>query len=175
MISRVIGTLLLFALLWVVVAIYTSLVALQGHVDDAWQEIEQQLERRRDIVPDLLVTMRHLAATEWNTVEAVAFAHAIAVAAETPGERFQSDDELSAALEELFATGEAHPEVASNQKFIQIRALFRDSDAKLASARDEYDRAVLKYNNGIQTFPGNILAGVFQFKERSDLATLLAQ
>ena len=175
MLFRVICTLIAIGLLWSVAAVYSSLVTLQNRVDRAWQEIERQLERRRDIVPDLLVTMRHLAATDWDAVEAVAFAHAIAVAADTPSEKFQSDDELSTALEDLFATGEAHPEVSSNQKFIQIRALFRDSNKKLADARQEYDRCVLKYNNGIQTFPGSFFAGFFQFKERSDLAALLSR
>ena len=174
MVLRIVGTLAAFGILWLIAAIYSSLVTLQSHVDNAWQEIELQLQRRKEVVPDLMVTMKNLAATDWETVESVAFAHAIAVAAETPREKFQADAELAEALVRLFAAAEAYPEVGSNPKFSQFQELISRSDAKLATAREEYDRAVLKYNNGIQTFPGNILAGVFQFKERSDLAALLA-
>ena len=175
MILRVIGTLLLFALLWVVAAIYSNLVTLQSHVDDAWQDIVRLLERRKALVPDLMVIMKNLSAADWEAVEAVAFAHAIAVAAESPREKFQSDAELAQALENLFKTAGTRPEIASNQKYVQIATIYRDTNEKLSAALEEYDLHVLKYNNGIQTFPGNICASVFQFKERSGLDALLSE
>lgn len=175
MVYRIIGIVILFAIIWAIAGVYNNLVELRSHVDDALHHIRVLLQRRRDLVPDLLVTMKSLAIEEWSAVEAVAFAHGIAVAAETPAEMMQADADLSKALEHLFDEVEDHPEIVSNTTFSHLKKLFEESNRQLQVACEEYDQCVLKYNNGIQTFPGNIFARIFQFKEHEGLDAIKAQ
>lgn len=169
MISRIIGLIVILAIIWAVIGVYNNLVELRSHVDDALRQIYTLLRRRKDLVPDLLVNTKNLAIEDWTAVEEVAFAHGIAVAAETPAEAMQADADLADALERLFAAADEIPEVANNENFVHLRSLFESTDRKLKSACEEYEECVETYNEGIKKFPNSILASLFQFKEHEGL------
>lgn len=174
MIFRIFGIIILLAILWAIVGVYNNLVSLRSRVDDALRRIYTLLRRRKDLVPDLLVIAKSLDIDEWDAVEDVAFAHGIAVAADTPAQAMQADADLARALDNLFEITEKNPSVASSENFTRLKDLFKKSNRELENACKEYDECVLAYNSGIQKFPSRIFAGVFQFKEHEGLDALMA-
>jgi LemA protein len=148
---------------------YNSLVKARNRVDNAWSQIDVQLKRRYDLIPNLVETVKGYAAHERQTLEAVTQARANAINAQQQGtvaEQAQAENVLSGALKSLFAVAEAYPDLKANQNFLQLQEELTSTEDRIAYARQFYNDSVLNYNNAIQTFPRNTLAGMFNFDKR---------
>ena len=163
----IIGVLVLVLL--IVVVIYNSLIRSRNRVDNAWSQIDVQLRRRYDLIPNLVETVKGYAAHERQTLEAVTSARANAMDAQqrgTVGQQAQAENALTGALKSLFAVSEAYPDLKANQNFLQLQEELTSTEDRIAYARQFYNDSVLNYNNSIQVFPNNILAGMFNFDKR---------
>ena len=145
---------------------FNGLVKRRNQVDNAWSQIDVQLKRRHDLIPNLVETVKGYAAHERGTFEAVTNARANAINAQTPQAQAQAENALSGALKSLFAVAEAYPDLKANQNFLQLQEELTSTEDRIAYARQFYNDSVLNYNNSIQVFPKNILAGMFNFKGR---------
>jgi LemA protein len=145
---------------------YNGLVKRRNQVDNAWSQIDVQLKRRHDLIPNLVETVKGYAAHERGTFEAVTQARANAINAQTPAQQAQAENVLSGALKSLFAVSEAYPDLKANQNFLQLQEELTSTEDRIAYARQFYNDSVLGYNNAIQVFPGNVLAGMFNFTKR---------
>jgi LemA protein len=151
--------------LWAV-AIYNRLVRTRNRVDNSWAQIEVQLKRRHDLIPNLVETVKGYAAHERGTFEAVTEARTAAQRAQGPAQAGQAEGILSQALGRLFAVAEAYPELKANQNFLELQSQLADTEDKIAVSRQVYNDTVLTYNNAIQTFPAVVLANSFGFTQR---------
>ena len=145
---------------------YNGLVKRRNQVDNAWSQIDVQLKRRHDLIPNLVETVKGYAAHERGTFEAVTQARANAINAQTPADQAQAENVLSGALKSLFAVAEAYPELKANQNFLSLQEELSATEGRVAYARQFYNDAVLTYNTGIQKFPASIIAGRMGFKPR---------
>ena len=148
------------------VVLYNRFVRLRNRVDNAWAQIEVQLKRRWDLIPNLVETVKGYAAHERGTFEAVTEARTSAQRAQTPAESAQAEGLLTQALGRLFAVAEAYPELQADENFRQLQGTLEETENKVAVSRQIYNDTVLTYNNAIQTFPGVLLAGPFGFAQR---------
>jgi len=162
----VVTLLLAVAVLGWIVATFNGLVRRRNAVANAWSQIDVQLGRRYDLVPNLVETVRGYATHEHRTFEAVTAARAAAVAARGPAEQAKAEDALSATLRSLFAVSEAYPQLQASRNFADLQAELSDTENRIAYARQYYNDAVLTYNNGVQTVPTNLVAGVGGFTPR---------
>jgi LemA protein len=166
----VIWVLVVIALIVVVglllVALYNRLVSQRNRVDNAWAQVEVQLKRRWDLIPNLVETVKGYAAHERGTFEAVTQARANAQKASNPAEAAQAEGILGAALGRLFAVAEAYPELQADENFRQLQTELSETENRVAVSRQVYNDTVLTYNNTVQTFPGLVLAGPFGFTIR---------
>jgi len=158
-----------------VIGLYNRFVRLRNRVDNAWAQIEVQLKRRWDLIPNLVETVKGYAAHERGTFEAVTNARAAAQQARTPAESAQAEGILGQALGRLFAVAEAYPELQADENFRQLQSELSETENRIAVSRQVYNDSVLTYNNGIQTFPGVVLAGPFGFTARDFFETEDAQ
>jgi LemA protein len=149
-----------------VIALFNGLVRKRNRVDNAWAQIEVQLKRRRDLIPNLVETVKGYAAHERGTFEAVTQARAAAAGARTPAAIGAAEGMLSQALGRLFAVAEAYPELKANQNFLDLQSQLRDTEDKIAISRQVYNDTVLTFNNAIQVFPAVLVAGVLGFAKR---------
>jgi LemA protein len=161
----VILAIVLLLIVWVV-AIYNRLVRSRNRVDNSWAQIEVQLKRRHDLIPNLVETVKGYAAHERGTFEAVTQARTAAQQAQGPAAAGQAEGILTQALGRLFAVAEAYPELKANQNFLELQAQLSDTENKVAVSRQVYNDTVLTYNNAIQTFPAVMLANSFGFSKR---------
>jgi LemA protein len=145
---------------------YNGLVRLRNRIDNAWSQIDVQLQRRHDLIPNLVETVKGYAAHERETLERVVQARNQAVAAQGPAAQGQAENVLTGALRQLFAVAEAYPDLKANQNFLNLQEELTSSEDRVAYARQFYNDSVLKYNNKIQTIPSNVIAGMFNFQER---------
>src|SRR3954463_15918915 len=145
---------------------YNSLVKRRNQVDNAWSQIDVQLKRRHDLIPNLVETVKGYAAHERGTFEAVTQARANAINAQSPVEQAQAENVLSGALKSLFAVAEAYPDLKANQNFLNLQEELTATEDKVAYARQFYNDSVLTYNTRIQQFPTVVLAGMFNFDKR---------
>ena len=157
---------LVLAVVLLFVWLYNRLVRLRNRVDNAWAQIEVQLKRRWDLIPNLVETVKGYAAHERETFEAVTEARARAQQAQTPGETAQAEGILGAALGRLFAVAEAYPELQADENFRQLQTELAETENRVAVSRQVYNDSVLTYNNAIQTFPGLVIAGPLSFTIR---------
>jgi LemA protein len=157
---------LLVVVALLLVALYNRLVRLRNRVDNAWAQVEVQLKRRWDLIPNLVETVKGYAAHERETFDAVTNARAAAQRAQGPAEAAQAEGILSQALGRLFAVAEAYPELRATENFQQLQAQLSETEDKVAVSRQVYNDTVLTYHNAIQTFPGAVLAGPFGFTAR---------
>ena len=148
------------------VALYNGLVRKRNRVDNSWAQIEVQLKRRRDLIPNLVETVKGYAAHERGTFEAVTQARAAAAGAQTPAAIGAAEGVLSQALGRLFAVAEAYPELKANQNFLDLQAQLRETEDKIAISRQVYNDTVLTYNNAIQVLPAVLIAGALGFAKR---------
>jgi LemA protein len=150
----------------VVVGVYNALVGRRNQADNAWAQIDVQLKRRRDLVPNLVETVKGYAAHERGTFEAVTRARAAAAGAQTPAALAQAEGLLSQALGRLFAVAEAYPQLQANENFRDLQAQLQETENRIAISRQVYNDTVLTYNNAIQVVPAAFVAGMFGFRAR---------
>ena len=167
MIPVVIGIIIVIAIVCAIVGVYNNLVTLRNRIDNAWQNIDTQLQRRCDLIANLVETVKSYAKHEKETLEAVISARNATVSADSPDKKMEANNALSGALRQLFAVAESYPDLKANANFAHLQATLEDTENKVSYARQSYNDCVLNYNNAIQTFPGVIFAGIFQFKPRT--------
>ena len=150
----------------VLVAMYNKLVRLRNRIENAWAQIDVQLQRRNDLIPNLVETVKGYAAHEKGVLEGVTQARNMAMNAQGPAEKAAADNMLTGALKSLFAVSEAYPDLKANQNFAQLQEELTATESKVAYARQFYNDEVRSYNTSIQSFPTVVLANTFGFKER---------
>ncbi|WP_107689876.1 LemA family protein [Coprothermobacter proteolyticus] len=151
-------------LVLIVIWIYNRLVQLKNRVQNAWHQIEVQLQRRHDLIPNLVETVKGYASHEKETFERVVAARNKAMSANTPGEMGKAEGELTQALGRLFALAESYPELKANENFIRLQEELTSTENKVAYARQAYNDTVMMFNQTIQMFPYNLLAGAMNLK-----------
>jgi LemA protein len=160
----VLGAIALLVVL--VVLLYNRLVTLRNRVDNAWAQVDVQLKRRYDLIPNLVETVKGYAAHERETFEAVTNARTRAQAAQGPAEQGAAEGILSQALGRLFAVAEAYPELQADENFRQLQDELAQTENRIAVSRQVYNDTVLTFNTAIQTVPGLLIAGPFGFAKR---------
>jgi len=163
---------LLLAVLLVVIiaAMYNGFITLKTQMENAWAQIDVQTKRRFDLVPNLVETVKGYTKHERGTLEAVTKARAaISQAGGDPTKRMAAENMLSGALKSLFAVAEAYPDLKANQNFLMLQEELSGIEAKIAYARQFYNDAVMKWNQKVQMFPTNVLAGMFGFTPKPHL------
>lgn len=141
-----------------VVATYNRLVTLRNRIENAWAQIDVQLKRRYDLIPNLVETVRGYAAHEREVFQRVTEARAKAIAAGSVGQAAQAENMLTQALRSLFAVAEAYPELKANQNFLQLQEQLSDTESKIAFSRQFYNDTVLQYDTARESFPSNLVA-----------------
>ena len=154
-----------------VVAMYNGLVVLRNRFENAWSQIDVQLKRRTDLIPNLLETVKGYAAHEKEVFTKVTEARSALVNAQGVQDQAQANNMLTGALKTLFAVAEAYPELKANQNFMMLQEELSGTESKIAYARQFYNDTVLKYDNKREKFPSNIIAGLFGFKDREYFET----
>jgi LemA protein len=154
-----------------VIVTYNSLVALRNRIENAWAQIDVQLKRRYDLIPNLVETVKGYATHEKETLERVIQARNMAMSAGSVGEHAEAENMLTGALKSVFALSEAYPDLKANQGFLQLQEELTGTEGRIAYARQFYNDTVYKYNTKIQSFPAVILANMFKFSEREYFET----
>ena len=154
------------ALVVAVVLLYNRLVTLRNRVENAWAQVDVQLKRRYDLIPNLVETVKGYAAHERETFEAVTAARTRAQAARGPADQGAAEGILGQALGRLFAVAEAYPELQADENFRQLQEELAQTENRIAVSRQVYNDTVLTYNTAIQTVPGVLFAGPFGFAKK---------
>lgn len=155
---------LIFVIVSYLVTIYNSLVGLRNQVKNAWSQIDVQLKRRHDLIPNLLETVKGYMKHERETLEEITNARAKAVGAEGIPEKSSAESLLTSALGKFNLVVENYPELKADKNFILLQEELTSTENKISFARQNYNDQVLFYNNKIQMFPSNVIAGMFNFK-----------
>jgi LemA protein len=145
---------------------YNGLVGLRNRIENAWAQIDVQLKRRYDLIPNLVETVKGYAAHERETLDAVITARNAGMNAGTPHEQAAAENQITGALKSIFALSEAYPDLKANQNFAQLQEELTGTEGRIAYARQFYNDTVYRYNTKIQSFPANMLANSFRFRER---------
>ncbi len=153
-----------------VIAMYNSLVRLRVRSDNAWADIDVQLKRRWDLIPNLVETVKGYASHERDTLEAVIEARNRAMSAQGPAAKADAENQLTGALRQLFALSEAYPQLRAVEGFTQLQGTLNEIEGAVQNARRYYNAVVRDYNTKTQVFPTNILAGMFGFTGREFFA-----
>jgi LemA protein len=153
-------------LIGIVVALYNKLVRLRNRSENAWAQVDVQLRRRYDLIPNLVEAVKGYAAHERETFEEVTKARTAAQQAQGVEDQAKAENILTQALGKLFAVAEAYPELRATENFQQLQAQLTDTEQKIAISRQVYNDAVLTYDNALETVPTNIVAGIFSFEPR---------
>lgn len=164
-----IGIIILVVVIILVVAViglYNNLVKLRNMVDNAWAQIDVQLQRRLDLIPNLVETVKGYASHERGTLDEVTQARTAVMNAPTPAGKMEADNMLTGALKNLFAVAEAYPDLKANVNFQQLQTELSNTEDKISYMRQSFNDTVMKYNTAIQTFPAVLVAGLLGFKER---------
>ena len=148
-------------------ATYNKLVDLRNRVKDQWAQIDVQLKRRFDLIPNLVETVKGYAKHESETLEAVIQARNTYVSATTPEAQMKADGDLEKAISKLFALTESYPDLKANTNFQHLQQELTETESKIASARQFYNDTVLMYNNKVEMVPSNIIASLFKFKKEA--------
>lgn len=148
------------------VIIYNGLVRDRNRVDNAWSQVDVQLKRRYDLIPNLVETVKGYATHEQETFERVTQARAGAQAAQSPGEQAQAENFLTQALRQLFAVAEDYPELRASENFSSLQDDLEETENRIAVSRQIYNDTVLTYNNKVQQIPTNLVAAATGFKPR---------
>ena len=150
----------------VMVGVYNSLVRSRNQVDNAWSQIDVQLKRRHDLIPNLVETAKGYMTHERETFEAITKARAAAMGAQSVSETAQAEGQLADALSKFMLVVENYPQLKANTNFLALQEELTSTENKIAFARQNYNDQVLGFNNRTQMFPSNILAGMFGFSKR---------
>ncbi len=151
--------------LWAIVS-YNSFVTLVNRTKEAWADIDVQLKRRFDLIPNLIETVKGYAAHESSVFEKVTQARSQAMQAGSVHDKEVADNMLTSALKSLFAVSEAYPDLKANQNFLSLQAELSDTENKIQAARRFYNGNVRDLNTSIESFPGNVIAGMFHFSKQ---------
>ena len=163
--------LIIIALLVVVgISIYNGLITLKNRVDEAWSDIDVQLKRRYDLIPNLINTVKGYATHEKELFERVTAARTAAMSASTPAEKEQTENMLSGTLKSLFAVSENYPDLKANQNFLELQRELTDTENKIQASRRFYNANVRDLNTKIETFPSNVIARMLNFTKREFFA-----
>ena len=166
----VIGVIVVLLLI-VVVVMYNRLVRLRNRAQNSWAQVDVQLRRRYDLIPNLVESVKGYAAHEQGTFEEVTKARTAAQQAQGIEEQAKAENVLTAALGRLFAVAEAYPQLRATENFQQLQAQLADVEQNIVVARQVYNDTVLTYDNALQTVPTNIVAGLFNFRARDYFET----
>ncbi len=166
MVTEIVIVAIIVVLAIIVIALYNNLVQLRNRVDNAWAQIDVQLQRRLDLIPNLVETVKGYAAHESGTLQKVTEARSAVAHAATPEQKMAADNVLSDTLKSLFAISEAYPDLKANQNFQQLQSEITATEDKISYMRQSYNDVVMKFNNAIETFPGMLVAGPFGFKKK---------
>ena len=153
------------AVLWLV-AVYNGLVKLNNRTKESWSDIDVQLKRRHDLIPNLVTTVKGYAAHERELFEKVTVARTQAVNAGSPQEKAQAENVLSGTLKTLFAVAENYPDLKASTNFAKLQDELSDTENKIQAARRFYNGMVRDFNTKVQVFPNNLIAGILSFKSR---------
>ena len=156
---------ILIIIIGTLIHMYNNLVKLRNLVKNSFSQIDVQLKRRNDLIPNLVETVKGYAAHEKGVLEEVTKARTGVMNASTIEETSAADNQLTGALKSLFAVAENYPDLKANSNFQQLQSDLTDTEDKISYARQFYNDAVLKYNNACQQFPSNMMAKLFNFKE----------
>src|SRR4030042_4420024 len=165
----IIIVLVLVGILFWLWSFYNRIVRSENRIDNAWAQIDVQLKRRADLIPNLMETVKGYMNHERGTLEAVTKARASIMSAKTPQESMDADTMLTGALKTFFAVAESYPDLKANQNFLQLQDELTHTEDKIAFSRQHFNDSILSFNNLIETFPGNIFAGMMGKKEREML------
>lgn len=156
----------IIVVVFAVIGMYNALVRLRNQVDNAWSQIDVQLKRRHDLIPNLIETAKGYMQHERGTLEAVTNARSQAMGAKNVADAAKAEGVLGRALSKFLLTVEAYPDLKANQNFLSLQEELSSTENKIAFARQAYNDQVLFFNNKIQMFPSNIIAGTFSFGKR---------
>jgi LemA protein len=148
------------------IGIYNGLITLRNRADNAWAQVDVQLRRRYDLIPNLVETVKGYAAHEKETFQKVTEARSQAINAGTVAEQGKAENMLTGALKSLFAVAESYPDLKANQNFLMLQEELAGTEGKIAYARQFYNDTVMKFNTKQQVFPSNIIASMFNFQEK---------
>ena len=149
-----------------VVVTYNGLVSMRNRIENAWAQIDVQLKRRYDLIPNLVETVKGYASHERETLEAVIQARNMAMAAQGPQDQAAAENMITGALKSVFALSEAYPDLKANVNFLNLQEELTGTEGRIAYARQFYNDTVYRYNTKIQSVPSNIIANQFKFSER---------
>lgn len=150
--------------LWVIVA-YNGFVSLRNRAKEAWSDIEVQMKRRYDLIPNLIETVKGYASHERQVLEGVTEARTAAMGAQTVDQHAEAENMLTGALKSLFAVAESYPDLKANQNFLELQRELSDTENKIMASRRFYNANVQQMNTAVEQFPGNVIAGMFGFSQ----------
>ena len=156
---------LIVVLVFMIIGMYNSLIQLRNQVKNAWSQIDVQLKRRHDLIPNLVETAKGYMVHERQTLENITAARSRAMQAGSVGDKARAEGELSGVMSKFFLVVENYPDLKANQNFLALQEELTSTENKIAFSRQAYNDQVLFYNNKIQMFPSNILAGMFNFQQ----------
>jgi LemA protein len=162
----IIAVIVVVVIVGLLIAMYNGLVQLRVRADSSWSDIDVQLKRRHDLIPNLVETVKGYAAHEKSTFEDIAKYRSMAMQASTPAERGQAEGQLTQALKSLFAVAENYPQLRASEQFTSLQASLQEVEGSIQNARRYYNAVVRDYNTKLQSFPTNVLAGMFGFQQK---------
>ena len=174
-IGIILVVLILVIVLLVFLSYYNKIIRLENRIDNSWAQIDVQLKRRADLIPNLMETVKGYMKHEKEVLENVTKARSAIMSAKTPQKNIEADNMLTGALKSLFAVAENYPDLKANQNFLDLQSQLTEIEDKIAFARQFYNDTVLKYQNKIQMFPANLVAGMLNFKARDFFKTASEQ
>ena len=148
------------------VFLYNGLIKLRNQIENAWAQIDVQLRRRYDLIPNLVETVKGYATHEREALEAVTRARAAAIDASGPAEQARAENQITGALKSLFAVSEAYPDLKANSSFLHLQEELSGTEGRIAYARQYYNDTVYRYNTKIQSFPAVLIANALKFGPR---------
>ena len=166
MVGLIIVGVVIVLLILFIIGIYNSLIGLRNQVDNAWSQIDVQLKRRHDLIPNLIETTKGYMQHERGTFEAITNARSQAMGAKTVAESAKAEGVLGEALSKFMLVVENYPDIKANQNFLALHEELTSTENKISFARQNYNDQVLFFNNKIQMFPSNVIAGMFSFSKR---------
>jgi len=163
----IIGIVVVVLLILYIISTYNGLVSLRNRVRDQWAQIDVQLKRRFDLIPNVVNTVKGYTKHESETLENVIKARNTFLTASTKEDEMKANGELTNAISKLFALAESYPDLKANQNFLDLQNELKETENKISAARQFYNDTVLMYNNKVEMFPSNIVASLFHFKKDS--------
>lgn len=161
----IIGVILVIIIFWIA-GTYNRLVSFSVRTENSWAQVDVQLKKRFDLIPNLVETVKGYASHEKSTFEEVTKWRSAAMSAKTPEEAMESNAKLSRAIVNMFATAEQYPDLKANQNFLDLQAQLQDIESKIAFARQFYNDSAMKYNEYVMRFPSNVIASLFRFSQK---------